>query len=140
MGIFGYLAVLAAVAELVFAACVFTYVKRLQGRPQPPISQEVGSVKKTLGKLRKGEPMSKEELDFATQIVADRGCLLAYSIPAAVFTIGCFYLFATLELHGTTSLRMYIGLFPMLGATNLTIQLLRIAVLKRRLPKGSVKP
>jgi len=137
MGLFGYLAILAGVAELVFAAYVFTFVKRLLARAPTPISEEIHSAKKVLGKLRKGEPMSTDELDFARQTIADRRSLMAYSIPAAVFTIGCFYLFGSLELHGTTSLRMYIGLFPMFGATNLTIQLLRIATLKRHLPNVS---
>jgi hypothetical protein len=134
LGLFGYLAVLAGVAELVFATFVFIYVTRLLKRPRTPVSEEVGSAKKVLDKVRKGEPMSKEELDFAAQIIADRRSLMAYSIPAAVFTIGCFYFFSILELHGTTSLRMYIGLGPMLGSINLTLQLLRIAALKGRLP------
>jgi hypothetical protein len=133
LSLFGYLAILAGVAELVFAAFVFAFVKRLLSRAPNPISEEIGSSKKVLGKLRKGEPMSKDELDFATQTIADRGCLMAYSIPAAIFTIGCFIVFANLELHGAKSLRTYIGLFPMLGATNVTIQLLRIATLKERL-------
>ena len=133
MGLFGYLAALAGVAELVFAALVFAFVKRLLGRSPTPISEEIGGATRVLGKLRRGEPMTKDELDFAAQTVADRGSLLAFSIPAAVFTIGCFIMFSTLELHGIRSLRIYIGLFPMLGAANLTIQLLRIATLKRRL-------
>lgn len=133
MGLFGYLAVLAGVAELVFAAFVFTFVNRLLERPPTPIGEEIGGIKKVLGKLRQGQPMSQDELDLAAQIIADRGSLIAYSIPAAIFTIGCFIVFSTLELHGIRSLRIYIGLFPMLGAINLTIQLRRIATLKRRL-------
>lgn len=133
VGIFGCLAVVAAVAELVFAAFVFTFVKRLLRRPPTPIGEEVGAFRRVLGKLRRGEPMSREELDLAAQTIADRGSLLAYSIPAAVFTAGCFIAFSAIELHGMRSLRIYIGLFPMLGATNMTIQLLRIARLKRRL-------
>lgn len=62
---------------------------------------------------------------------------MAYSIPVAVFTIGCFIVFSTLGLHGIISLQIYTGLFPMWGATNLTIQLLRIAALKRRLPNAT---
>ncbi len=137
MGLFGYLAVLAGVAELVFAAFVFTFIKRLLGRPSTPISEEIGGTRRALKKLRKGEPMSKEELDCAAQTIADRSSLMAFSIPAAVFTIGCFIVFSTIELHSIKSLRIYIGLFPMLGATNLTIQLLRIAALKRRLPNAT---
>jgi hypothetical protein len=133
LGLFGYLAVIAGVAELVFAACFFTFVKRLLGRAPTPLSEEIGGFRKVLRKLRKGEPMSKDELDFAAQIIADRGSLLAYSIPAAIFTLGCFYVFGNLELHGPRSLRPYIGLFPMLGSVNVTVQLRRIAALKRRL-------
>lgn len=139
MGLFGYLAVLAGVAELVFAAFVFGYVRRLLARPRTPVSEEIGAARKVLGKLRRGEPMSKDELDFAAQTIADRRSLMAYSIPAAVFTIGCFIVFSTIELHSIKSLRIYIGLFPMLGATNLTIQLLRVAALKRRLPSATAR-
>jgi hypothetical protein len=133
LGLFGYLAILAGVAELVFAACFFIFIKRLLGHAPTPLSEEIGGYRKVLLKLRKGEPMSKDELDFASQIIADRGSLLAYSIPAAIFTLGCFYVFGNLELHGPTSLRPYIGLFPMLGSINVTVQLRRIAALKRHL-------
>ena len=124
-------------AELVLGAFFFIFVKRLLGRTPTPISEEIGSSKKVLAKLRKGEPMSKDELDFATQTIADRGSLMAYSIPAAIFTLGCFYVFGSLELHGTTSLRTYIGLGPLLGSINITIRLLRVATLKGRLRKVS---
>jgi hypothetical protein len=59
--------------------------------------------------------------------------LMAFSIPAAVFAIGCIFLFGGLEVHGARSLRPYIGLGPMFGSINMTIRLLRIATLKRRL-------
>ena len=133
MSLFGYLAILAGVAELVLAVFFFTFVKRLLEREPTPLSEEIGGFRTVLLKLRKGEPMSEDELDFARQIIADRGCLMAYSIPAAIFTLGCFYVFGNLELHGTSSLRPYIGLFPMLGSINVTVQLRRIAALKRRL-------
>ena len=133
MSLFGYLAILAGVAELVLAVFFFTFVKRLLGREPTPLSEEIGGFRKVLGKLRKGEPMSKDELDFARQIIADRGSLMAYSIPAAIFTLGCFYVFGNLELHGTSSLRPYFGLGPILGSINVTAQLRRIATLKRRL-------
>jgi hypothetical protein len=133
LSLFGYLAILAGVAELVFAVCFFAFVKRLLGHPPTPLSEEIGGFRQVLRKLRKGEPMSKDELDFASQIIADRTCLMAYSIPAAIFTLGCFYVFGNLELHGTSSLRPYIGLGPLLGSINVTAQLRRIAVLKKRL-------
>ena len=133
MSLFGYLAILAGVAELVLAVFFFTFVKRLLGREPTPLSEEIGGFRNVLHKLRKGEPMSEDELDFARQIIADRGSLMAYSIPAAIFTLGCFYVFGNLELHGTSSLRPYIGLGPLLGSMNVTVQLRRIAVLKKRL-------
>jgi hypothetical protein len=133
LGLFGYLAIVAGVAEVVFGCCFFAFVKRLLGREPTSLSEEIGGFRKVLLKLRKGEPMSKEELDFASQIIADRGSLLAYSIPAAIFTLGCVYVFGNLELHGPRSLRPYIGLFPMLGSINVTVQLRRVAALKKRL-------
>jgi hypothetical protein len=133
MSLFGYVAILAGAAELVFAVFFFTFVKRLLGREPTPLSEEIGGFRKVLRKLRKGEPMSEDELDFATQIIADRGSLMAYSIPAAIFTLGCFYVFGNLELHGTSSLRPYIGLGPLLGSINVTARLRRTAALKKRL-------
>jgi hypothetical protein len=138
LGLFGYLAILAGVAELVFAVFFFTFVKRLLGREPTPLSEEIGGSRKILRKLRKGESMSEDELDFARQIIADRGSLMAYSIPAAIFALGCFYVFGNLELHGPKSLRPYIGLFPMLGSINVTVQLRRITVLKKRLRNSHV--
>jgi hypothetical protein len=141
LSLFGYLMALAFVAELVFAAFALAFVQRLLKRAPTPLSEQIGSVRTVLRKLRKGEPISKDELDLATQIIADRRSLMAYSIPAAIFTIGCLYVFGTLDrLHGATpSLRTYIGVIPMLGAINLTIQLLRIAALNRRAQR-LVKP
>jgi hypothetical protein len=76
--------------------------------------------------------MSQEEVDYAREIVSDSRSLLAYSIPAALFAMGCFYVFGCLQqLHGgTPSVRTFIGVLPMFGATNLTVQLLRVARLK----------
>jgi hypothetical protein len=92
--------------------------------------------------VRKGESMSTDELAFATQVIADRRSLMAYSIPAAIFTIGCLYVFGSFDqLHGRApSVRTYIGVLPMLGAINLTGQLHRIAALKKRLPAVRTQP
>lgn len=133
MSLFGYLAILAGVAELVLGVFFFIFVKRLLGREPTPLSEEIGGFRKVLLKLRKGEPMSEDELDFARQIIADRGSLMAYSIPAAIFTLGCFYVFGNLELHGPHSLRPYIGLGPLIGSINVTVRLRRTAALKKRL-------
>jgi Kef-type K+ transport system membrane component KefB len=64
------------------------------------------------------------------------------SIPAAIFTMGCFYVFGSLEhLHGATpSERTFLGVIPMLTSTNLTIRMLTAFGLKRRLQKVSKQP
>ncbi len=133
LSLFGYLAVLAGAALVLFAGLAFVFVNRVLGRAPTPTSEAVGSSATVFRKLRKGEPLSQEESDFAAQAVADRGSLLAFSIPAAIFSLGCVFLFGGLEAHGPHSLRPYIGVGPMFGATNMTIRLLRIAALKKRL-------
>ena len=138
--LFGDLTILAAVLELVFAACIYVFVKRLEDRTPAPLSEEVGAHKAVLKKLRKREPMSQDEVDYAAQIISDSRSLFAYAIPAALFTMGCLYIFGCLEqLHGATpSVRTFIGVIPMLTSTNLAIQLLRVARLKGRLQKVSL--
>jgi hypothetical protein len=138
-GLFGFLTVLALVLALVFAAIAAVYVKWLGDRPPAPISQEIGSAKLVVRKLRKREPMSDEELAYARQVVADRGSPMAFCIPGALFMVGCFYVFGSLyHLHGATpSERTFLGVFPMLASMNFTTQLLRSARLKRRLRKMS---
>ncbi len=139
LSFFGYLTILALALVFVLAAFAFVFVKRMCDRAPTPISEELGSVKAVMDKLRKREPMSKDELDFAKQIIADRGSLMAYSIPGALFMVGCFYVFGSLEyLHGAApSERTFLGVIPMLTSTNLTIRLLSSARLKGRLQKIS---
>jgi hypothetical protein len=130
------LSVIAFGAIVVFAALGAGFVIRLMRRPALSMSDEVGGIPTVLRKLRERAPMTDEEVAVASQAVSDRGSLLALCIPAAIFSIGCFYAFGSLEqLHGATpSERTFLGVFPMLTALNLAIQLLRSASLKRRLP------
>jgi Kef-type K+ transport system membrane component KefB len=139
LGAFGALTILALVLALVFAALAAVYVKRLEDRPPTPISQEIGSAKAITRKVRKREPMSQDELDYAKQILADRSSMMTFCIPAALFSMGCFYVFGSLyHLHGATpSERTFLGVFPMLASINFTTQILRSARLKRRLQKMS---
>jgi len=138
-GLFGYLTILALVLALVFGGIAAVFVKRLGDRPAMPIAEEIGSAKAVMHKARKREPMSRDELDFAKQLSATRGSLLALCIPGALFMVGCFYVFGSLyHLHGATpSERTFLGVFPMLAATNFTIQILRSARVKARLRKMS---
>ena len=135
----GYLTIAALSLALVLAFIGFLFVKRLEKRPTLPISEEIGSANTVIKKLRKREPMSRDELDYAKQIVADRGSLMAYAIPGALFCLGCFYVFGSLEhLHGATpSERTFLGLIPMITSTNLAFRLLRSARLKGRLQSVS---
>ena len=138
--LYGDLTILAAVLGLVFAGCAFVFIRRLEDRTSAPLGEVVGAHKAVLDKLRKRESMLESEVDYASQLISDSRSLLAYSIPATIFTIGCFYIVGCLEqLHGgTPSVRTFIGVLPMLGATNLAIQLLRVARLKGRLQKVSL--
>ena len=134
--LWGVLTLISFAAIFVFTAGAFVMVSRLLRREPTALSEQVGSVSKVLRKVRKREPMSADELEHARQVIADRRSPLAFCIPAAIVTVGCIYVFGSLEqLHGRTpSIRTFIGLVPMLAGTNLTSQLLRIAALKRRLP------
>ena len=136
------LSVIAVGAIMVFATLGAVFVIRSIRRPAPPLSNEVGGIPTVLRKLRKREPMTEEEVALARQAISDRGSLLALCIPATLFSIGCFYVFGSLEqLHGKApSERTFLGVFPMLTATNITIQLLRSATLKWRLRSRSESP
>lgn len=135
--LFGVLTIVALALALVFAAVAGVYVKRLGDRAPTGIGEEIGSAKAVVRKVRKREPMSSDELDYAKQIVAVRSSVMALCIPAALFMVGCFYVFGSLYyLHGATpSERTFLGVFPMLAAINFTTQILRSARLKRRLQR-----
>ena len=137
--LFGYLTIVALALALVFAAFAAVHVKRLEDRVPLPISDEIGSAKAVTRKVRKSEPMSQDELDYAKQLLATRSSLLTFCIPGALFMLGCFYVFGSLyQLHGATpSERTFLGVFAMLSATNFTTQILRSIRLKRRLRKMS---
>ena len=140
LSLWACLTILTGVLGLVFAVCAFVFVKRLEDRTPAPLSEQVGAHKAVLRKLRKGESMSQDEFDYAAEMVSDARSLLAYSIPAVIFTIGAFYVVGCLEvLHGARpSVRTFIGGIPMLTSTNLAAQLLRVARLKGRLQNVSV--
>jgi hypothetical protein len=137
--LFGFLTIVALALALVFVALAAVYVKRLEDRVPPPISDEIGSAKVVTRKVRKREPMSQDELDYAKQLLAARSSLMTFCIPGALFFLGCFYVFGSLyTLHGATpSERTFLGVFPMLASMNFTTQILRSIRLKRRLRKIS---
>lgn len=137
LGLWGFLTILAAVMGLTFAACVFVYVRRLEDRTPAPLGEEVGAHKAILAKLRKREPMSREEIDYATELVSDARSPLALAIPATLFSTGFFYVVGCLyELHvygGDPSFRTFIGGIPMLTSINIAVQLRKVARLKGKL-------
>ncbi|KKC00015.1 hypothetical protein [Mycolicibacter arupensis] len=139
--LFGDLAAVAFVALLFFATGLFFYIRQLRRRPVLPISEGIGARRAVLAKVRTRQPLSGEELEFATRAVNDLRTPLAFCIPAATFSLGCVYVLGSLEqLHGATpSERTFIGVIPMFGAVNMTAQILRIRTLKKRLPAAAAK-
>jgi Kef-type K+ transport system membrane component KefB len=142
LSLWAYLTIIALVAVVVFATIATVFVGRLLIRAPVPTSEEVGSLFRVLQKLRKREPMSDDEMAVARQAVSDRRSLMAYCIPATLFSLGCFYVFGSLEhLHGATpSERTFLGVIPMVTSTNVLIRLLRGARLKRRLQPQPTAP
>jgi hypothetical protein len=134
LGLWGYLTILAAVLELVFVACVFAYIGRLENRTPAPLGEKVGAHKAVLAKLRKRESMSQDEVDYATELISDARSPLAYAIPGALFTLGFFYVVGCLyQLHvhgGAPSFRTFVGGIPMLTSMNIVAQLRRVARLE----------
>lgn len=137
LGTWGDLTILAAVLEIVFAACVFVYIGRLERRVSHPMGDQVGAHKAVLAKVRKREPLTQDEFDYASELVADARSPLAYAIPAALFTMGFFYVVGCLfMLHldgGNPSFRTFIGGIPMLTSMNMAAQLRRVAGMKSKL-------
>lgn len=137
--LYGLLTAVSLALAVILTAVAGFYVNRLEDRSTAPISEGIGSAKAVLHKVRKREPMSQDEVDYANQVVADRRSLMALCIPGALFMLSCFFVFGSLyHLHGATpSERTFLGVIPMLTSTNLAIQLRRSARLKRRLQKLS---
>jgi hypothetical protein len=135
--LYGLLTLVTLVLAVALAAVAAVHVNRLERRTTAPVSEEISSAKAVLHKVRKGEPMSRDEVDYAKQVVADRGSLMTLCIPGALFMLGCFFVFGSLyHLHGATpSERTFLGVIPMLTSTNLAIQIRRSARLRRRLKK-----
>lgn len=135
--LFGVLATISFALIWVFATLAFIFTRRVMRRPHVTASLGVGVVPATVRKVGKRVPLSDEELSLARQVLNDRGSLLALAIPATLFFLGCFYVFGSLEqLHGrTASERTFLGVFPMLTSTNMSIQILRHVRLKKRVPQ-----
>jgi hypothetical protein len=133
--LYGLLTLIGLALALVFGTIAAVFIKRLGDRTTTPVGEEVGSAKAVVTKVRKRQPMSQDELNYAKQLLAGRGSVLALCLPGTLFGLGCFYVFGSLyHLHGATpSERTFLGVFPMLAAMNLTVQILRSARLKRRL-------
>lgn len=135
--IWGDLTILAGVMALAFGTCVFVYVSRLERRPPAALGEQVGAHKAVLAKVRKRQPLTRDEYDYATELVTDARSPLAYAIPAVMFSMGFFYVVGCLyELHvhgGNPSFRTFVGFLPMLSATNIAVQLRRVGRLKGKL-------
>ncbi|GFG74049.1 hypothetical protein [Mycobacterium botniense] len=133
--LWGVLTLITFCLTLVLAAIGSIYVQRLRTRPSLPISEQIDSAFAIVKKVRKGQPLSDDELVYARQIVADRSSPMAFCLPGTLFMLGSFYVFGSLyHLHGArASERTFLGVIPMLAATNLTLRLISSARLKKRL-------
>lgn len=135
--VWGELTILDGVLALALAACVFVYIARLENRTPHPLGDTVGAHKAVLAKLRKGEPMTQQEIDYASELVSDARSPLALAMPATLFCIGFFYVVGCLYmLHrdgGNPSFRTFVGGIPMLTSMNMAAQLRRVARLKGKL-------
>ena len=142
LSLYGWLTVVSFVAVLVFAAGAFVFVRRMLRRTPNEVGERIGGVKSVLHKVRNGDPMSVEELDFAAQTIAERRSPLAFCVPGALFAVGCLYVFGKLDqLHGAApSWGTFIGVLPMLAGLNLTAQLRRIGHLKKRVHRIEPEP
>ena len=140
LGLWGLLMFVALGFEVVFATCAFIYTRRLLRLRALPGGDEMNSYQRALRKLRKNEPMTRDEYDLAARIIDIRRSPLAYTVPAAFMTMGIFYILGSLEyLHGHgASERTFLGAIPMFTATNLVIQMRKTARLRKRLPKAAV--
>lgn len=101
---------------------MFFYVQRLRKQPQLPIAEGVRAKQTVLTKVRKGQPMTRDELEYATQVVGNQRTLMTFAIPLTVFSLGCFYVLGSLEqLHGATpSERTFLGVIAMVSSINIT--------------------
>jgi hypothetical protein len=134
------LALIALAVTLLLLSIGTIYVRRLESEPKLPFSEEIGAAPRVIKKLRKREPMTPEEFEYAERIVAIRGNPMAFCIPFTLFALSVYYVFGCLEyLQGATpSERTFIGVIPMFTSTNLAIQLLRAKRLKGRLRSAPI--
>ncbi|GAS93898.1 uncharacterized protein RMCC_0864 [Mycolicibacterium canariasense] len=131
MNLWGDLTILDGLLALGLVGCVYVYVRRLENRTPAALGEQVGAHKAILAKLRRREPMTPAEFEYATELVEDARSPLAYAIPAVLFSCGFFYVVGCLyELHvhgGNPSFRTFIGGIPMLSSMNIVGQLRRVA-------------
>lgn len=139
-GLWGFLMFVALGFEAVFATLAFLYTRKLLRLHALPGSDDLNAYQKAVRKLRKNEPMTRDEHNLAKRIIDIRRSPMAYAIPAAFMTMGIFYIFGSLEyLHGhTPSERTFLGGIPMFTSTNLIIQMRKTSRLHKRLPNATI--
>lgn len=133
--LWGLLTIAAFLMIWVSAAVAFAFTRTLRNNDYVTAAVPVGRQPEALRKLRAGESLSADDDELARHVLAARGSPLAFAIPATLFFLGCFFVFGSLEqLHGhPPSERTFLGIVPMLTATNISIQLLKSAAVQRRL-------
>jgi hypothetical protein len=140
--LWGILAIIAFITIWICATVAFLYTRELRRRDYVADPLPIGYQPGALRKLRAGSEMTDQEIEMARDLLAARGSIKAFAIPATLFCLGSFFVFGSLEqLHGhPPSERTFLGIIPMLTATNLSVQIIRSARLKRRLPTPVIPP
>ncbi|BBZ27627.1 hypothetical protein MMAD_19220 [Mycolicibacterium madagascariense] len=140
LGLWGLLMFVALGVEALLATCAFIYVRRLLALRALPGADELNSYQKALRKLRKDEPMTRDEHALAERIIDIRRSPLALTVPFCFMGMGIFYVLGSLEyLHGhTPSERTFLGVIPMFTATNLILQMRKTARMRKRLPHATI--
>ncbi|MCW2563913.1 MAG: hypothetical protein JWQ31_2473, partial [Mycobacterium sp.] len=83
----GLLTLIALAVTLILLSIAFIYVRRLERQPTLPVSEEIQAAPRVIHKLRKREPMTPEEFEYAQRIVAIRGNPMALCIPFTLFAL-----------------------------------------------------
>jgi hypothetical protein len=80
-----------------FASVAFVFTKRTTSRAHVISNLDIGLLATVLHKIKHRDPLSEDELGLAREGLSDRGGIVALAIPATLFSLGCFYVFGSLE-------------------------------------------
>ena len=93
--LWNYLTAITFALALVFATCASIYVRRVLRRTPVPLTNEISSVPDRAGEAAQTRTAGGlREAAWRQRLLTPDDPLMAFSIPAAFFTVGCFYISA----------------------------------------------